>query len=73
MILYLGEPLNKYCVRISLVNQAWQMFKNAETISPNKLVPWTYEPPITRDWIRTTHNRIKRHMQSLSLLPEGEG
>ena len=26
-----------------------------------------------RDWIRTTRNRIRRRMQSLPLLPGGEG
>ena len=31
------------------------------------------EPPSTRDWIRTTHNRVKRRLQSLSLRPGGEG
>ncbi len=31
------------------------------------------EPESTRDWIRTTHNRVKKRMQSLSLLHGGEG
>jgi hypothetical protein len=30
--------------------------------------PSPFEPPSTRDWIRSTHNRVKRRMQSLSLL-----
>ena len=35
---------------------------------PIKLAPGTPEPPSTRDWIRTTHNHVKRRMKSLSLL-----
>jgi hypothetical protein len=49
------------------------MFKNAETISSNKLAHRTLEPPSTRDWIRTMHNHVKRRMQSLCLLSGGEG
>jgi hypothetical protein len=34
---------------------------------------WSFIGQKQPDWIRPTHNRVKRRMQSLSLLPGGEG